>query len=144
MTRIFDAPRELVWKATTEAKHFAQWWGPHGFTNLACEMDARPGGRWRVEQRAPDGATYTFHGEFLEVSPPERLVQTQVFMDYPPLYVTSTLEDLGGRTRLTAIVDVRDFEGREVLLGQGMEKGAAEAHDRLDELLKTLSVRAPA
>ena len=76
LTRILDAPRELVFKLWTEPHHLAQWWGPHGFTNPVCELDARAGGAIRVHMRAPDGTTFPMGGAFEEIVPPKRLVFT--------------------------------------------------------------------
>src|SRR5471030_3335358 len=74
ITREFDAPRELVFKAWTDPKHLAQWWGPRGFTNPVCEWDVRPGGKIYDVMRAPNGVDYPMGGEFCEIVPPERLV----------------------------------------------------------------------
>lgn len=74
LTRTFDAPRKLVFKAWTDPKHVAQWWGPHGFTTTIHEMEVRPGGAWRYAMRGPDGREYPFDGVYVEVSQPERLV----------------------------------------------------------------------
>jgi uncharacterized protein YndB with AHSA1/START domain len=138
MERTFDAPRELVWRASTEAEHFARWWGPHGFTNHVIEMDVRPGGRWRVEQRAPDGTLHPFSGEFLEVSPPDRLVLTQRYRDFDPLHVTIVLTEADGRTHLGSAVVAPSQADRDACLKAGMLRGAGEAYDRLSELLKTM------
>src|SRR5436309_7085220 len=67
ITRVFDAPRALVFKMWTEPAHMAQWWGPHGFTNPVCEMDVRAGGRLRIVMRAPDGVEYPMSGTFREI-----------------------------------------------------------------------------
>jgi uncharacterized protein YndB with AHSA1/START domain len=74
--RVFDAPRQVVFKAWTEPEQVARWWGPRGFTNPLCEVDARPGGAIRIIMRAPDGASHEMRGVFQEVSEPERLVFT--------------------------------------------------------------------
>ena len=74
ITRIFNAPREMVYEVWTDPKHVAVWWGPKVFTNPVCEMDVRPGGKFRIVMRAPDGAKYPYTGIYLEVVPPERLV----------------------------------------------------------------------
>src|SRR5438874_12824597 len=76
LTRVFDAPRELVFRTWTDPQHVEQWWGPHGFSNPVMEWDARPGGAIRNHMRGPDGTIYPSRGEFLEVVPPERLVFT--------------------------------------------------------------------
>jgi uncharacterized protein YndB with AHSA1/START domain len=138
MSRVFEAPRKLVWEACTTPWHMAAWWGPRGFTNNILEMDVRTGGTWRIEQRAPDGNTYTFWGEYQEVTPMQRLMHTQRFLDSPPAYVTITFEDIGGGTRLTSAIRLDTLEGRDGMLASGMEKGARESLDRLAELLETL------
>ena len=74
ITRVFDAPRELVFEDWTDPAHVAEWWGPHGFKTTVQEMDVRAGGRWRYSMRGPDGIDYAFDGVFLEVVKPERLV----------------------------------------------------------------------
>ena len=76
VVRVFDAPRALVFKAWTDPKRLAEWWGPKGFTNPVCEADPRPGGKWRIVMRGPDGADYPHGGQYLEVTPPERIVMT--------------------------------------------------------------------
>jgi uncharacterized protein YndB with AHSA1/START domain len=72
ITRIFDAPRELVWKAWTDPKHMAQWWGPQGFTNPVCELDVRVGGAWRIVMRSSDGIEYPCGGDDAQGSPTSR------------------------------------------------------------------------
>src|ERR1700761_2916603 len=74
ITRVFDAPRALVFAAWTDARHLAQWWGPKGFTNPVCTIDARVGGALRIHMRAPDGNVYPMKGEIREIGPAERLV----------------------------------------------------------------------
>ena len=81
ITRIFDAPRETVFKAWTDAAQLAQWWGPKGFTNPVCEIDARVGGAIRIHMRSPDGSVYPMKGEFREIVPPERIVFTNIAVD---------------------------------------------------------------
>ena len=104
--RVFDAPRDLVWKVLTDPERVTNWWGPHGYTTTVEEMDVRPGGRWRWINHTTGGEHAPFKGEYLEVVPPERIVQTQVFdvpgFDDRAAVNTMVLEDLGGRTRLTA------------------------------------------
>jgi uncharacterized protein YndB with AHSA1/START domain len=106
ITRVFDAPRSLVFKAWTQPEHLARWWGPQGFVNVAWAMDVRPGGAWFRRMSAPDGTFFTKRGVYKEVVPPERLVFTYVneaadgTLDRETL-VTLTLEEQGARTRLT-------------------------------------------
>jgi uncharacterized protein YndB with AHSA1/START domain len=141
MTRTFQAPRELVYAACTQPRHMAQWWGPRGYTMPECEMDVRSGGTYRFVHRAPDGNTYAFHGTYREVTPPERLVMTQIFDPYPmsELLVSIVLEDLGnGRTRLVDTMRFDSIESRDATLTAGMEHGARESYDRLAEHLETM------
>jgi uncharacterized protein YndB with AHSA1/START domain len=141
MTRVFRAPRELVFAACTEPRHMAQWWGPRGFTLPVCEMDVRPGGTYRFVQHAPDGNEYGFHGDYREVTPPERVVMTQIFDPYPTseLLVSLTFEDLGdGRTRLVNSMRFDTIENRDGSLDAGMEHGARESYERLAEHLETM------
>ncbi|MEK7152812.1 MAG: metalloregulator ArsR/SmtB family transcription factor [Patescibacteria group bacterium] len=105
-THIFDAPRERVWKAYTDAEQIPQWWGPKDSTLIACDSDVRPGGIWRFVLRGSDGQEYTFSGIFREVSPHGRLVYTDGFGEAteprPESLVAVTLDELpGGRTKLT-------------------------------------------
>jgi uncharacterized protein YndB with AHSA1/START domain len=139
--RIFDAPRELVWKAWTDPKHVAQWWGPRGFTNPVCEMDVRPGGAILIHMRGPDGVVYPAKGVFREIVEPERLVFTDsAFEDEdgnPQLEVltTVTFAEQGGKTKLTlhAIVIKSTPAVAEALAG--MEEGWSQSLDKLAEYL---------
>src|ERR1700733_2730137 len=81
ITRVFDAPRDLVFAAWTDAKHLAKWWGPHHFTNPVCELDVRVGGAIRIDMRGPQGTVYPMTGVFHEIVPPERLVFTSTPLD---------------------------------------------------------------
>ena len=104
LTREFDAPRELVWRAYTEPEHAANWFGPDGFTNTVHEMDVRVGGRWRFIMHGPDGTDYSNRITYQEIARPERLVflhGEDVDDDPGAFHVTTTFDDLGGRTRLT-------------------------------------------
>jgi uncharacterized protein YndB with AHSA1/START domain len=106
MTRVFPAPRALVFKAWTEPERIKQWWGPRGFTTLSCEMDLRPGGAWRTRSRSPEGTEHAEHGVFREIVEPELLVFTQAWehADGTPKHetlVTVTFTDQGGKTLLS-------------------------------------------
>jgi uncharacterized protein YndB with AHSA1/START domain len=81
MTRVFDVPRSLVFKAWTEPERIKQWWGPRGFVTLSCELDFRPGGLWRTRSQAPDGKEYVARSVFREIVEPERLVFTYAWED---------------------------------------------------------------
>jgi len=104
-TRIFDAPRELVWEAFTDPKQVVKWWGPNGFTTTNQEMDVRPGGIWRHTMHGPDGTDYYNKCKFLEVAKPERIVYVQSGGKEDdsgmPCEVTWTFEAQGAKTKLT-------------------------------------------
>lgn len=103
-SRLFAAPRELVWKVWTEPEHVAQWWGPNGFTSTIHEMAVRPGGVWRLTMHGPDGVDYPNHIVFKEVVPPERLVYTHgsgIDDDPYQFVVTVLFESVGAQTRLS-------------------------------------------
>ncbi|MEW6049522.1 MAG: SRPBCC family protein [Candidatus Zixiibacteriota bacterium] len=99
ITRIFEAPRELVWKAWTEPKQFMRWWGPQGFTNTFHEFDLRPGGYWRFIMHGPDGSSYENESVFVEVSRPERIVFRHI--SAPHFLMTITLDNQAGKTKIT-------------------------------------------
>ena len=106
ITRIFEAPRQLVFKMWTEPEHLVRWWGPRGFTTISGRMDVRPGGAWSRLMRAPNGSVIRKHGVYREIVAPDRLVLTYVTDDLagnpgPETLVTVTLADLDGKTRLT-------------------------------------------
>ena len=140
ITRVFDAPRTLVFKAWTDAKMLAQWWGPKGFTNPRCEIDARVGGAIRVDMRAPDGAIYPMDGEFREIVPPERLVFTNNALDEAGNHIiegltTVTFTEVAGKTKMT--LHTRGAAVAEIAVEyfQGMEMGWTMSIDRLEALL---------
>src|SRR5688572_15392395 len=138
ITRVFDAPRKLVFEAITRPEHVTRWWGPRALTMISCEMDFRPGGAWRFVLRGLDGADYGFRGVYREIEPPERVVQTFEFEGMPPGHgsvETATLEDLDGRTKLTVTCLYQSIEDRDGHYNSGMEEGMVESHDRLAELL---------
>ena len=83
LTRVFDAPRALVFKCWTDPRLIAQWWGPHGFINPICELDVRPGGSWRIVMRGPDGADHPAKGVYREIVEPERIVWIIDHSDLP-------------------------------------------------------------
>jgi uncharacterized protein YndB with AHSA1/START domain len=139
ITRIFDAPRGLVFQAWTDPVHLAAWWGPEGFTNPVCEVDLRVGGKLRIVMRAPDGAEHPMIGVFREIVPPERIVFTNIATDRAGTILlegitTVTLaEHADGHTKLTvesrAVARV-DYAWRML---EGMETGWTQSIDRLGE-----------
>ncbi len=137
-TRVFDAPRELVFKVSMDPKLIPQWWGPRYLTTIVEKMDVRPGGKWRFIQRDPAGNEYAFNGEYREVTPPERVVQTFEFEGMPGhiSVETAEYEEYDGKTRLNERVVFESVEDRDGMLASGGESGWIESHDRLEELLK--------
>ncbi len=140
MTREFDAPRELVFKAYTDPALVARWWGLRQNTTRIDEMEARPGGRWRYVETDPEGNEFAFRGVYHDVVAPERIVQTFEFEGMPGhvLLETATFEDVGGKTKMVAQSVFQSVEDRDGMVASGMEYGAEEGYQRLDELLATL------
>jgi uncharacterized protein YndB with AHSA1/START domain len=141
MTRLFDAPRQLVFEAMSKPEHVKQWWGRlgEGYSVPVCEIDLRVGGRWRFVNRHPKGEA-AFHGEYREIQPPGRIVFTEIFEDFPDAVsvVTSELTDERGKTRMTVTVDYGSKEVRDMVMASGMARGAGISYDRLEDLLATL------
>ena len=137
ITRVFDAPRESVFKTYTDPDLIPQWWGPKNLTTTVDKMDVRPGGVWRFVQRDADGNEYAFNGVYHQIVPPERLVGTFEFEGMPGhvSLETVTLEDLKGKTKLTEKSVFQTVEDRDGMLKSGMEEGVAETMDRLAELI---------
>jgi uncharacterized protein YndB with AHSA1/START domain len=135
MTRVFAAPRALVWKAYTDPVLFAQWWGPEGFTNKIHDMEVRVGGKWKIDNVAPDGQTFTFWGEIVELQDQVRIAQTFHFMDFAPNLDILVLEDAGDGTRMTSTTVLTSLESRTGMMQSGMEGGAQASYDRLERLL---------
>jgi uncharacterized protein YndB with AHSA1/START domain len=140
ITRVFDAPRAMVFKAWTDAGQLAQWWGPKGFTNPVCEIDARVGGAIRIHMRSPDGNVYPMKGEFREIVAPERLVFTNIAVDAAgnPIIeglTTVTFAEHGGKTTMTLHTRGRAVVDYAVAYLQGMEMGWTGSIDKLETLL---------
>ena len=141
MTRLFDAPRILVFDAMTKPEHVRQWWGclGEGYSVPVCEIDLRPGGAWRFVNRHPKGEA-AFHGEYREIAPPSRLVFTEIFEAFPDTVsvVTAEFTEEGGKTRLTATVQYPSLDVRDAVIASGMARGAATSYDRLEDLVAEL------
>ena|SRR6266542_4676218 len=141
LTRLFDAPRHLVFEAMTKPEHVRRWWGcldeDHSVT--ICEIDLRPGGAWRFVGRGPKG-TFAFHGVYREIDAPERLVFTEIYEPFPDVesVVTSVLTEENGKSRLTVTARYPTLEVRDIVLNTGMAKGAAISYDRLEDLVVEL------
>ena len=139
LTRIFYAPRSLVWRAWTDPKMMAQWFGPRCFTNPVCELDVRVGGSLRVVMRGPDGNEYPMKGEFREVIPPERLVFTNIATDQDGKHLlegetTVILSESNGRTTLTLQTLAIGLVPIASQMLAGMEAGWNQSIDKLAEL----------
>lgn len=143
MTRLFDAPRGLVFEAITRPEHLVRWWGPRRTQLVTCEVDLRPGGAYRYVLRMPDGREAPFSGTYREIVPPSRLVFTERFepVDAPPSVVTIELVEVGVQTRLELSSELASVALRDAVVATGMRAGAEESHDRLGELLDELVVR---
>jgi uncharacterized protein YndB with AHSA1/START domain len=162
ISRVFDAPRELVFEAWTEAKYMRRWWGPRTVTNPVCEMDVRPGGAYRITMRMPDGSEYPITGVFKEVVRPERLVMTLEGSGHPKewhdkvlascaeqgsrgydeknpvgdVLCIITFEKLGEKTKVTVRQRFISAAIRNAMVKLGMDEGWMESLDKLAELLK--------
>jgi uncharacterized protein YndB with AHSA1/START domain len=132
LTRVFDAPRELMWKLWTEPEHIRKWWGPKGFTLPGCEMNFRTGGAYRYVMRGPDGQDNPFHGMYREIVRNERIVFTAILDNLPghELVTTVTFADESGKTKLT----VRQTTPPGVP-GLGQNQGWSETLERLADLI---------
>jgi len=140
ITREFDAPRELVFRAHTDPKLYVQWLGPRNVTMTVEKLEARNGGSWRFIHTNQKGNAFGFHGVFHEVLAPERIIQTFEFDALPEkghvVLTTARFEALpGNRTRLIAQDVYQSVADRDAAINSGMEKGINEGYERLDELL---------
>jgi uncharacterized protein YndB with AHSA1/START domain len=140
LTRVFDAPRSLVFRMWTDSKHLARWWGPRGFTNPVCKADARAGGAIRIDMTGPDGAVYPMIGTFHEVVVHERLVFTAVAEDTQgnPLLrarTVVTFEAQGRRTKVTVQAHAVGIAPVAPQMLAGMEAGWTQSLDKLAEIL---------
>jgi uncharacterized protein YndB with AHSA1/START domain len=154
VSRVFAAPRALVFAAWIEPRHLMQWWGPRGCTNR-CEVDARPGGAYRIETRGSDGIVYPMKGVYREVMPPERLVYTVDFSEHPDAWhdmidpardrnnrrstsecvISVTFAEEAGKTRLTVRMRFVSATMRDGFLKGGAEEGWSQSFERLDNSL---------
>ena len=140
LTRLFDAPRNLVFDAMTKPELLRRWFGPRGWSLVVCEVDLKVGGAWRFVLRGPDGTEMGMRGVYREIVPPERSVHTESFDDFPgESLVTTTLVEQGGKTRLTGTVLYPSQEIRDMVIKSGMEHGAAETYDKLAEYLASMA-----
>ena len=141
LTRLFDAPRQIVFQAMTTPEHVKRWWGGlgEGYSVPVCEIDLRPGGAWRFVNRHPRGEA-VFYGVYREIAPPERLVFTEIYEPYPDVesVVTSVFTEENGKTRLTVTALYPSVDVRDMVVKTGMAKGAAISYDQLENLVREL------
>ncbi len=141
ITRTFDAPRALVFKAFTDPELIPKWWGPRGHTTTVDEMDVKPGGVWRFVDHDAEGNENAFHGVYHEIVAPERLVNTFEWEGLPGhvLLETVTFEGHDGKTKVTDTSVFQTLEDRDGMVANGMERGARESMDRLAKLLGAMA-----
>jgi uncharacterized protein YndB with AHSA1/START domain len=142
MSRVFNAPRDLVFKVMTDPIHIPQWWGERTSTTVVDKMEARAGGLWRFVQRDAHGNEFAFHGVYHQVMAPERVVNTFEFEGMPGHVVLETqiLEaQADGKTKLIISSVFQSVGDRDGMLSSGMEEGSNESYDRLEELLRAWS-----
>jgi uncharacterized protein YndB with AHSA1/START domain len=144
ISRVFDAPRALVFKVWTDPKHLAQWWGPQGFTNPVCEFDARVGGELRIHMRGPDGDVYPMKGVIREFVPPERLVFTSIAVDAVGNHLLEGLTTVlfveeNGKTKLTLHTEMAAVVEMAKAHLQGMEMGWTQSIDKLQAYITRLA-----
>jgi uncharacterized protein YndB with AHSA1/START domain len=140
LTRVFDAPREIVWRLWTEPENLARWWGPQGFSNPVCEMDVRVGGQMLVHMCSPDGAVYPLTATYVEVTPPERLVflafaedgDGNVALECP---ITATFAAAGDRTLVIVHAHAIGLAAAAPQMLAGMDAGWSQSLDKLAALV---------
>ena len=145
ITREFDAPRHLVYRACTTPELVRQWWGAQRGEVTSVEIDLRVGGRWRFVMVANGGHEVAFHGEYQEIVPNERTVSTEVYempgvpADQLPATVnTSTFSETDGRTTLTVLIECPSRDVRDAIIASGMEGGMNESYDALERVACSL------
>jgi uncharacterized protein YndB with AHSA1/START domain len=140
LTRVFDAPRHLVFDAFTKPELLKRWFGPRGWSLVVCDVDLKVGGSFRFVLRGPDGRDMGMRGVYREIAPPDRSVHMESFDDFPgEAQVTTVLVERDGKTTLTATVLYPSQEVRDAVIQSGMEHGAAESYDKLAELLAAVA-----
>jgi uncharacterized protein YndB with AHSA1/START domain len=144
ITREFDAPQRLVWKAYTTPELIKRWWAGEKGTVTSAEVDLRVGGTWRYVMTANEGFEVAFRGEYREIEPAERLVNTEVFEGLPDPddhagLVTVTLTEKDGRTWMEMLCEYRDGADRDAVIDSGMEGGMQESMDALEKVAVALS-----
>jgi len=146
ITREFDAPRHLVYRAFTTPEHVERWWHARRGRMTVCEIDLRVGGAWRYVMVADDGSEVGFHGEYLEIVPEERVVSTEVYEGLPAgvsdadaaTVNTAEFAEADGRTTLTLLVQAPSKVARDAIVESGMEDGLQDALDLLEQAASSL------
>ena len=146
ITRMLNAPRELVWKMFSDPYHLAQWWGPRGYTNRVEKLDFRTGGKWLHVMIGPDGKELPTDNDIVEVTPPRRIVfrnapaDPKVFGDNPPPGFTKTLtfDAVDGGTLLKLVCSFDKPEHKDAVVRRGFSHGTNESFDKLEAHLATL------
>jgi uncharacterized protein YndB with AHSA1/START domain len=141
VTREFDAPKELVYRAFTTPELVKRWWHAKRGTMTVAEIDLRVGGKWRYVMVADDGMEVGFHGEYREIVPNERIVSTEIYEGLPEGVTeeqgmtvnTATFDEVDGRTTLTLLIQAANKESRDAIIASGMEAGLQDALDLLEE-----------
>jgi uncharacterized protein YndB with AHSA1/START domain len=139
VTRVFDAPRRLVFDAWTKPELLKRWFGARGWNLVVCEVDLRVNGTWRFLSRGPDGTDMGQCGVYRVIQPPDRLVYTELFdnQSYPgESLITHEFVEQDGKTTLTSTLLFATQEGRDIVLSYPMERGLAEGYDRLTQMLQ--------
>jgi uncharacterized protein YndB with AHSA1/START domain len=144
ITREFDAPKELVYKAWTTPELVKRWWSAKRGETTVAEIDLRAGGKWRSAMVTDDGMEVAFHGEYHEVVPNERIVSTEIFEGTPngeesATLNTATFEESDGRTTLMLLVEAPNKDVRDAIIASGMEDGLQDALDLLDGVARSMS-----
>ena len=144
ITREFNAPRHLVYKAYTTPELVRRWWAGRRGQMTVCEIDLRVGGMWRYVMTSSEGFEVAFHGTYREIAPNERLVHTEVYEAMPDAEAANTLTfaETDGRTTLTVLVDCGTREVRDGMMASGMEVGMQEAYDLIEQIAIELAEEA--
>ncbi len=139
--REFAAPADLVWRAVTEPELVRRWWHAGRGEMTACEIDLRVGGKWRYAMRPDNHEEFAFYGEFLEIVPKLRIVQTETFAPFPDDASTNTmtLTEHGGVTMMRTLVQHQTAQARDMHINSGMEAGMQDAFDRLEQVALALT-----
>lgn len=140
MSRVFDASRQRVWQAHTDLEQIPKWWGPRKYETIVDTMDVRVGGKWRYLNKDDAGNEFAFRGEYKEIVEPERIIWTFEFEPMAGHISTETVtfeEVEGGKTKVTTRSVFDSPEDMDGMLQSGMEDGATETWDRLEELVRT-------